>query len=50
MESVAARICREVGCRVTTNVTVRDLDLVGPNRFDARRLEVVVEAPLLGGV
>ena len=51
MESVAARICREAGGRVTTNVMVRDLDLAGPNMFDARRLEVVVDGlPLFGGV
>ena len=36
LESVAARICREAGGRVSTNVMVRDLDLV---QFvgDARR-------------
>ena len=51
MESVAARICREAGGRVTTNVMVRDLDLAAPNMFDARRLEVVVDGlPLFGGV
>ena len=31
VESAAARICREAGGRVTTNVTVRDLDLAAPN-------------------
>ena len=39
LESVAARICREAGGRVTTNVMVRGLDLAAPNMFDARRLE-----------
>ena len=34
----AARICREAGGRVTTNVMVRDLDMVGPHVDDARRL------------
>ena len=38
MENVAARICREAGGRVTTNVMVRDLDMVGPHVDDARRL------------
>ena len=37
VENVAARICREAGGRVTTNVTVRDL--VGPHVDDAGRLE-----------
>ena len=44
LESVAARICREAGGRVTTNVMVLDLDLAGPNLLDARRLEVVVSS------
>ena len=30
LENVVARICREADCRVTTNVSVRNLDLVGP--------------------
>ena len=46
LESAAARICREAGGRVTTNVLVRDLDLVAPNPLDSRRLEVV--APVWG--
>ena len=51
LESVAARICREAGGRVMTNVVLRDLDLVGPNQFDTRRLEVVVDGlPLFEGV
>ena len=42
LESVAARICREAGGRVSTNVMVRDLDLV---QFagDARRFQVVAD-------
>ena len=51
LESVAARICREGGGRVTTNVLVRDLDLALPGAVaDGRRLEVVVDGlPLFGG-
>ena len=49
--SVAARICREAGGRVTTNVMVRDMDLVRPDVHDTRRLEVVVDGlSLFGGV
>ena len=51
MESVAARICREAGGRVTTNVMVRDMDLARPDVHDTRRLEVVVDGlSLFGGV
>ena len=50
MENVAARICREAGGRVTINVLVRNLDLVGPDIADNRRLEVVADGlPLFGG-
>ena len=50
MENVAARICREAGGRVTTNVLVRNLDLVGPDIADNRRPEVVADGvPLFGG-
>ena len=50
LESVAARICREGGARVTTNVMVRDLDLGVPNIADGRRLEVVADGlSLFGG-
>ena len=39
VESAAARVCREAGARVSTNVFVRDLDpVVG---HDGLRLEVV---------
>ena len=49
VENAAARICREAGGRVTTNVLVRDLDLAAPHVDDARRLEVVVDGlPLFG--
>ena len=51
LESIAARICREGGGRVTTNVLVRDLDLALPGAVaDGKRLEVVVDGlPLFGG-
>ena len=35
LESAAARVCRETGARVTTNVMVRDLDFVPQDRVDA---------------
>ena len=45
-----ARICREAGGRVTTNVMVRDLDLEHLQGPDGRRLEVVADGlPLFGG-
>ena len=49
VESAAARVCREAGARVSTNVFVRDLDIpVGCH--DTRRLEVVADGlPLFGG-
>ena len=50
LESVIARVCREAGGRVTTNVLLRDLDLEIADRTDARRLEVAVDGlPLFGG-
>ena len=42
LESVVARICREAGGRVSTNVLLRDLDLHAPIAADGRRLEVAV--------
>ena len=42
VESAAARICREAGGRVVTNVFLRDLDLPVPVN-DGLRLEVVVD-------
>ena len=52
VELAAAKICREVGARVTANVMVRDLDLAIPQQaLDGRRLEVVADGlPLFGGV
>ena len=51
LESAAARVCREAGWRVTTNILVRDLDLGTLDARDAQRLEVVVDGlPLYGGV
>ena len=48
VESAAARVCREAGVRVSTNVFVRDLDI--PGCRDTRRLEVVADGlPLFGG-
>ena len=49
---MVARVCREGGARVTTNMFVRGLDLDVPNAArDGRRLEVVVDGlPLFGGV
>ena len=38
MESVMARICREAGARVRTNIMVRDLDLGVFNQLDGWRL------------
>ena len=50
LESETARVCREPGGRVTTNIMVRDLDLAEPRAADGRRLEVVVDGlPLFGG-
>ena len=45
LESAAARVCREAGGRVMTNMLVRDMDLApGANHMaDGRRLEVVVD-------
>ena len=46
----AARVCREAGARVSTNVLVRDLDLLPLQHADARRLEVVADGlPLYHG-
>ena len=39
-----ARICREDGARVRTNMTVRDLDLAVFDRVDGRKLQVLVES------
>ena len=50
LESVAARICREAGARVGTNVMVRDMDSLPQSHLDTRRLEVVADGlPLFHG-
>ena len=50
LENAAARICREGGGRVRTNVLVRDMDIGAFNPLDTRRLEVVVDGlPLFRG-
>ena len=50
LESAAARVCREGGARVSTNVLVRDVDLLPLQHADARRLEVVADGlPLCHG-
>ena len=44
-----ARICREAGSRVHTNMMVRDMDVQAP-LADSRRLEVIVDGlPVRGG-
>ena len=43
LESAAARVCREAGARVSTNVMMRDMDLLPLDRPDTRRLEVVAD-------
>ena len=43
LESAAARVCREAGGRVSTNVLIRDLDIALPEQFDERRIEVIVD-------
>ena len=50
LESALARVCREAGGRVATNLFVRNMDLGVPRAGDNRRLEVVVDGlPLFGG-
>ena len=45
-----ARICREAGARVRTNVMVRDLDLGAFKHLDGRRLEIIADGlPLWRG-
>ena len=43
LESAAARVCREAGARVSTNIFVRDLDVVAVRAEDQRRIEVIAE-------
>ena len=50
LENVVARICREAGGRVSTNVFMRDLNKGQPDVVDGRRLEVIVDGlPLHSG-
>ena len=50
LENVAARVCREAGGRVSTNLAVRDMDLGAHVQLHGRRLEIVVDGlPLWGG-
>ena len=50
LESCAARICREAGARVSTNIRDQDLDLLPGGRLDDRRLWVVADGlPLFHG-
>ena len=50
LERAVARVCREAGARVATNVFLRDLNL-GMPLSDGRRLEVVANGlPGFGGV
>ena len=49
LERAAARVCREAGAAVATNVLVRDLNLQAA-RQDERRIEVIANGlPLWGG-
>ena len=49
LERAAARMCREAGATVSTNVLLRDLNLVVHNQDD-RRIEVIANGlPLWGG-
>ena len=52
VEIAAAKVCREAGARVSSNIMVRDLDLPAPQQaFDGRRLEVVAEGlPIFGSM
>ena len=48
LERAAARVCREAGAAVATNVLVRDLNLQAA-RQDERRIEVIANGlPLVG--
>ena len=42
LESAAARVCREAGGRVSTNVLIPDLDIALPEQVDERRIEVIL--------
>ena len=47
-ESAVARVCREAGARVSTNV-LRDLDVMALFALDARRIEVILKASTMLG-
>ena len=50
LESALARVCREAGGRVATNLFVRNMDHGVPSAGDNKRLEVVVDGlHLFGG-
>ena len=50
VESAAARVCREAGGRVSTNIRIQDMDIVAPNLLDERRVEVLADGlPLFHG-
>ena len=46
LERAAARVCREAGARVTTNIRRSDLNLDHINRHDDRRIEVIANGLL----
>ena len=49
--SAGARMCREVGGRVVTNVMVRDLNIAASDPRDRRRLKIVIDgSPQFGGI
>ena len=52
VEIAAAKVCREAGARVSSNIMVRYLDLPAPRQaFDGRRLEVVAQGlPIFGSM
>ena len=50
LESAAARVCHEAGAGVSTDVFLRDLDLVGMCVQDQRRIKVIAEGlPIFHG-
>ena len=44
VESAGARVCREAGGRVSTNIRIQDMDIVAPNLLDERRVDVLDDA------
>ena len=50
LERAAARICREGGARVATNIRLADLNIHALSRVDDRRIEVIANGlPMWGG-